>query len=155
MSLRETRDAASPRTQAASKRLVVLLAEDNIVNQRVATRLLEKEGHEVSIAANGHEALEAIAKRAFDLVLMDVQMPGMDGFEATRAIRAGERGLGGHLPIIAMTAHVIKGDRERCLDAGMDDYVSKPVRRDVLLATIDGVLRRSTGRASEATDGES
>ena len=154
VSLGERCDAASPRNRAASERLVVLLAEDNIVNQRLATRLLEKEGHEVSIAANGHEALEAIAKRAFDLVLMDVQMPDMDGFEATRAIRAGERSLGGHLPIIAMTAHVMKGDRERCLDAGMDDYVAKPVQREVLLATIDRVLGRSTGQASEATDGE-
>jgi PAS domain S-box-containing protein len=154
VSLGERCDAASLRKRAASERLVVLLAEDNIVNQRLATRLLEKEGYEVSTAANGHEALEAIAKGAFDLVLMDVQMPDMDGFEATRAIRAGERSLGGHLPIIAMTAHVMKGDRERCLDAGMDAYVAKPVQREVLLATIDRVLGRSTGQASEATDGE-
>jgi PAS domain S-box-containing protein len=150
----EMRDAASPRKRAASGRLVVLLAEDNIVNQRLATRLLEKEGYEVSTAANGREALEAIAKGAFDLVLMDVQMPEMDGFQATRAIRAGERSLGGHLPIIAMTAHVMKGDRERCLDAGMDAYVAKPVQREVLLATIDRVLGRSAGQASDATDRE-
>jgi CheY-like chemotaxis protein/HPt (histidine-containing phosphotransfer) domain-containing protein len=154
VSLRETREAASPRTRAASARLVVLLVEDNIVNQRLATRLLEKEGHEVSIAANGRAALEAIARRAFDLVLMDVQMPEMDGFEATRAIRAGERGHVGHLPIVAMTAHAMKGDRERCLDAGMDAYVAKPVQREVLLATIDRVLGRSTGQASDATDRE-
>jgi PAS domain S-box-containing protein len=154
VSLGERCDAVSPRKRAASERLVVLLAEDNIVNQRLATRLLEKEGHEVSTAANGHEALEAVAKGAFDLVLMDVQMPDMDGFEATRAIRARERSLGGHLPIIAMTAHVMKGDRERCLDAGMDAYVAKPVQREVLLATIDRVLGRSTSQASEATDGE-
>ncbi len=154
VSLGERCDAASLGKRAASERLVVLLAEDNIVNQRLATRLLEKEGHEVSIAANGHEALAAIAKRVFDLVLMDVQMPDMDGFEATRAIRAGERSHGGHLPIIAMTAHVMKGDRERCLDAGMDAYVAKPVQREVLLATIDRVLGRSTGQASDATDGE-
>lgn len=154
VSLGERCDAASVRKRAASERLAVLLAEDNIVNQRLATRLLEKEGYEVSTAANGREALEAIARGAFDLVLMDVQMPDMDGFEATRAIRAGERSLGGHLPIIAMTAHVMKGDRERCLDAGMDAYVAKPVQREVLLATIDRVLGRSTGQAGEATDRE-
>ena len=108
--------------------LQVLLAEDNLVNQRLAIRLIEKRGHGVVVANNGREVLAALEKESFDLVLMDVQMPGLDGFEATAAIREKERQRGGHLPIIAMTAHAIKGDRERCLAAGMDDYLAKPLR---------------------------
>ena len=108
--------------------LRVLVAEDNAVNQRLARRLLEKRGHQVVVASNGREALEAIATHTFDLVLMDVQMPELDGLEATAALRANETGHGTHLPVIALTAHAMKGDRERCLAAGMDGYLSKPIR---------------------------
>ncbi len=106
----------------------ILLAEDNAVNRLVATRMIEKRGHDVLVAVNGREAVEMAAEEAFDLVFMDVQMPEMDGLEATRAIREKEKKTGRHLPIVAMTAHAMKGDRERCLDAGMDDYLTKPIR---------------------------
>lgn len=122
--------SAVPETTRAShpaSPLRILLAEDNIVNQRVATRMLEKRGHQVVVAWNGNEALQALDREAFDLVLMDVQMPEMDGFEATMAIRAKEKTAGGRIPIIAMTAHAMKGDAERCLAADMDAYISKPV----------------------------
>jgi CheY-like chemotaxis protein/HPt (histidine-containing phosphotransfer) domain-containing protein len=105
-----------------------LLAEDNLVNQRLGVLLMEKQGHEVRVANNGREALAALNRETFDLVLMDVQMPEMDGFEATGAIRLREAGTGRHVPIIALTAHAMKGDRERCLAAGMDDYLTKPIR---------------------------
>jgi PAS domain S-box-containing protein len=117
--------------------LRVLLAEDNAVNQRLATRLLEKRGHRVMVAGNGREAIEALEKETFDLVLMDVQMPEMDGFEATMAIREKERTTGAHLPIIALTAHAMKGDRERCLGAGMDGYLAKPIRATELDEILD------------------
>jgi len=118
----------------------ILLAEDNPVNQTVALRLLEKQGHRVVVAGNGREALLALAKaptNGFDLILMDVQMPVMDGFEATAAIRAQEKESGGHIPIVAMTAHAMKGDRERCLKAGMDFYISKPIRAAGLLELVE------------------
>ena len=118
----------------------VLLAEDNPVNQMVALRLLEKQGHRVVVAGNGREALLALSKAApdgFDMILMDVQMPEMDGFEATAAIRAQERESGRHIPIVAMTAHAMKGDRERCLEAGMDHYISKPIRAGDLLELVE------------------
>ncbi len=127
--------------------LRVLLAEDNRVNQRLATRLLEKQGHHVTLAENGQQALSAWADadRAtpFDLIFMDVQMPVMDGLQATVAIRERERPTGRHIPIVAMTAHAMQGDRERCLAAGMDDYLSKPL---VLKDLLDLLARRSTGR---------
>jgi PAS domain S-box-containing protein len=127
----------------ARQKLRILLAEDNLVNQTLVVRLLGKAGHNVVVAENGKEALAALAKAgpgAFDLVLMDVQMPEMDGFEAAAAIREKERGTGTHLPIVAMTAHAMKGDRDRCLAAGMDGYLSKPVKREEL---IDAVERHS------------
>jgi signal transduction histidine kinase/CheY-like chemotaxis protein len=125
------------------RRLRVLLAEDNVVNQRLAASLLGRRGHKVTIAANGREALDALERNAFDVVLMDVQMPEMGGFEATAAIRERERTTGGHLPVIAMTAHAMKGDRERCLAAGMDEYLTKPLDSRKLC---DLVERMADGR---------
>jgi signal transduction histidine kinase/DNA-binding response OmpR family regulator/integral membrane sensor domain MASE1 len=116
--------------------LRILLAEDNIVNQKVVLRVLEREGHRVVIAGNGREALAALDREVFHLVLMDVQMPEMDGFETASAIRARERYTGARLPILAMTAHAMSGDRERCLAAGMDGYIAKPVHKLELLAAI-------------------
>jgi PAS domain S-box-containing protein len=131
------------------RRLRVLLAEDNVVNRRVAMGLLEKRGYEVLVATNGREALAILESEAVDAVLMDVQMPEMGGIEATAVIRAGERTRGGHLPIIAMTAHAMKGDRERCLDAGMDDYISKPVKPSDLYAAIERAVPRPAGATRE------
>ena len=128
-SLRETR-----------RSLRVLVAEDSPVNLKLVVRLLEKRGHTAVTAADGKEAVEAYEKGKFDLILMDIQMPGMDGFEATSAIREREKTTGGHIPIVAMTAHAMKGDRERCLEAGMDKYVSKPIRAGEMFATIEGVV---------------
>ncbi|OGD22126.1 MAG: hypothetical protein A2Y69_04310 [Candidatus Aminicenantes bacterium RBG_13_59_9] len=118
----------------------ILIAEDNLVNQRVAIYMLEKQGHQVTGAMNGEEALSAMEKENFELVLMDVQMPKMDGFQATRLIRAKERETSGHIPIIAMTAHAMKGDRERCLEMGMDDYIAKPLNVKQLSETIARVM---------------
>ena len=121
--------------------LHVLLAEDSLVNQKLAVGLMEKHGHSVVVANNGKEAIAALASHQFDVVLMDVEMPEMDGLEATAVIRLGERQTGEHIPIIAMTAHAMKGDRERCLEAGMDDYVSKPIRTQRLFDTLRSVLQ--------------
>jgi CheY-like chemotaxis protein len=120
--------------------LRVLIVEDNLINQRVAARLLEKEGHSVVIAENGRVALERLGDAEFDLVLMDLQMPEMDGFAATAAIRQQEAGTGRHLPIVAVTANALLGDRERCLEAGMDGYVAKPVQEQLLIRTMAEVL---------------
>ena len=120
----------------------VLLAEDNLVNQRLVQRVLEKEGYSVAIAADGREALEALERNSFDLVLMDVQMPELDGFDATRAIRVKEKLSGMHVPIIALTAHAMKGDQDRCIEAGMDGYLSKPIHRTELLRTIETYTRK-------------
>jgi signal transduction histidine kinase/CheY-like chemotaxis protein len=125
--------------QASIRRLEILLAEDGEVNQEVAVGLLEMRGHHVEVANDGREALAALEKRSFDLVLMDLEMPEMDGLEATAAIRAKEATDGGHIPIIAMTAHAIMGFRERCLDAGMDDYVTKPIKPDELFKVVETV----------------
>jgi CheY-like chemotaxis protein/HPt (histidine-containing phosphotransfer) domain-containing protein len=122
--------ASQPRRGSRSirRRLKVLLAEDNAVNQLLASRILESLDHHVTVVSNGREALSAAQAGRFDLIVMDVQMPEMDGFEATAAIRKLEKATGKHIPIIAMTAHAMKGDRERCLAASMDGYVSKPIR---------------------------
>ena len=127
-------------------RYAILLAEDNIINQKLAVHILEKRGHKVTVANNGKEALEALERGSYDLVLMDVQMPEMDGFQATAAIRNKERGRDTRLPIVAMTAHAMAGDREKCLEAGMDEYVSKPLKPIDLFQTIDRAIEKSRCR---------
>jgi two-component system, sensor histidine kinase and response regulator len=126
--------AGLPSDHALSCR--ILLTEDNIVNQRVAVRILEKAGHVVAIAENGKVALRMMQEQTFDLILMDVQMPEMGGFEATALIREREKSTGRHIPIVAMTAHAMAGDRDRCVAAGMDDYLSKPVAAATLLEMV-------------------
>jgi CheY-like chemotaxis protein len=121
-----------PPPLAAHASLRILLAEDNEVNQALAVKLLEKRGHTVVVTGNGHEALAALDCQSFDVILMDVQMPEMDGLAATAAIREKEKATCSHLPIVALTAHALKGDRERCLEAGMDAYVAKPLRAQEL-----------------------
>jgi signal transduction histidine kinase/CheY-like chemotaxis protein/HPt (histidine-containing phosphotransfer) domain-containing protein len=121
-------------------RLRILLAEDNPVNQQLAARILEKRGHSVEVVPDGRQALEALSRERYDLVLMDIQMPEMDGFETTAAIRAREDSSGQHLPIIALTAHAMAGDRERCLAAGMDGYLSKPLRAHELIDAIEHLI---------------
>jgi CheY-like chemotaxis protein len=118
-------------TGGGSTKVRVLLAEDNLVNQKVALIMLKKLGIEADVAASGLEALDALVGVSYDLVLMDCQMPGMDGYEATRRIRDRERGSR-RLPVVAMTAHAMVGDREKCLEAGMDDHIPKPVRMEAL-----------------------
>jgi two-component system sensor histidine kinase/response regulator len=152
---------SSPQEGAALKNLLILLAEDNRVNQKVAIRLLEKRGHQVVLVTNGQEALDALALHSFDLVLMDVHMPEMDGIQATMAIREKEKLTGLHQPLIAMTALAMKGDRERCLAAGMDGYLSKPIdsaELDILLASYQNAifsrLDDSLGQASPGTLGK-
>jgi len=133
-------EAAGDVQPAAALR--VLLAEDNPINRRVAERLLQKKGHTTAVASNGREALERIRAEPFDIVLMDVQMPDLDGYAATAAIRKLEATNGGHLPIIGVTAHAMDGDRERCLAAGMDGYVAKPILPKLLYAEIERVTKK-------------
>ncbi|MCP4004641.1 MAG: response regulator, partial [bacterium] len=138
-------------TQAPGLR--VLVAEDNAINLRLVTRVLEGHGHTVVPAGNGSDAVTACSRERFDLVLMDVQMPEMDGLEATAAIRELERSTGEHLPIVALTAHAMKGDRERCLEAGMDDYTTKPLQIDELLRIIAGHSRSIDTTSRGASSG--
>ena len=119
------------------KKLKILLAEDNLVNQKLALRLLEKQGHSVIVVNNGKEAYEQLEQEPYDLVFMDVQMPIMDGFTSTQKIREREKGTGKHITIIAMTAHAMKGDKEQCLESGMDGYISKPIQADKLADIIE------------------
>jgi CheY-like chemotaxis protein len=148
---------ADPRTARAGSQwprhvgpLRVLLAEDSLVNQKLAVALLETQGHFVTVANHGREALDALDAHRFDLALMDVQMPEMDGLEVTGVIRQREKRTGDHLPIIAMTAHALKGDCERCLAAGMDGYIAKPIHAKELFALIEQVLTPcGGGSASE------
>ncbi|MCX5873831.1 MAG: response regulator, partial [Deltaproteobacteria bacterium] len=125
----------------ARSRLNILLAEDNPVNQKLAVKILEKMGHTISVASNGIEVLDILENDHFQMILMDVQMPIMDGFEATKAIRDKEKLTGGHLPIVAMTAHAMIGDKEKCLAVGMDGYVSKPINPNELSSVIENVFK--------------
>lgn|GEM_PF-741895 len=120
----------------------ILLAEDNLVNQHLARKLLEKSGHFVTVANDGHEALRLLEQQEFDVVLMDVQMPGMDGLEVTTVLREREKQTGGHLVVIAVTAYAMKGDEERCLEAGMDGYAAKPIVPAQLYKAIEAALER-------------
>ena len=137
-------------TLREDSRLNILLAEDNPVNQKITTRMLEKLGHGITVVSNGREALDATVRHTFDLVLMDIQMPEMSGFEAAEAIRARESGTGKHLPIIALTAHAMDGDRERCLERGMDGYLAKPVRGAELSQVIGSLLSLAAGHLQPA-----
>jgi CheY-like chemotaxis protein len=120
--------------------LRVLLAEDNRINQLLAVRLLEKRGHSLVVADNGREAIRALERERFDMILMDIQMPEMDGLEAAAEIRKKEKGTGRHVPIVALTAHAMQEDRERCLDVGMDAYLAKPFSSGELFETIEKLL---------------
>lgn len=124
------------------KSLHILIAEDNPINQKLAVRLLQKQGHTSTVANNGREAVETWMRQPFDAILMDMMMPEMDGLEATIAIREREKATGTHIPIIAITANAMTGDRDKCLAAGMDEYISKPV--DV--AKLYDALQRLTGQ---------
>ncbi len=154
--LRVTAEDELPPSEERSDELSslhVLVAEDNPVNQRLAQRLLERRGHKIEIVGDGALAIEALARDTFDVVLMDVQMPGMDGFQATAAIREKESKTGGHIPIIAMTAHAMRGDRERCLAAGMDGYISKPLRAEDFYAVVEGrVAGKARTNGKEGTE---
>jgi two-component system sensor histidine kinase/response regulator len=125
---------------AAARQMRVLIAEDNGVNQKLIAQLLQRRGHEVSVVENGRQAVDAVALGGYDLVLMDLQMPELDGLEATAAIRARERTTRLRVPIIALTAHAMEGDRQRCLDAQMDDYVAKPIKAAELYDALDSVM---------------
>jgi len=129
--------SASSANDAQVHSLRILLAEDNVINQRLAVKLLERRGHRVSVARNGREAVDLLERNVYDLVLMDVQMPEMDGFETTAVIRSREEGTSRHVPILAMTANAMQGDRERCLEAGMDGYISKPITPGALFTAIE------------------
>jgi two-component system sensor histidine kinase/response regulator len=126
----------------ADKPLRILVAEDNVVNQKLITRLLEKRGHEVWLVENGREALDALESSSFDLVLMDVQMPVLDGLETVRLLRRRETGIPFHQRVIALTAHAMKGDLDRCFAAGMDGYLSKPISPQELDLTLQGTAKQ-------------
>jgi CheY-like chemotaxis protein len=130
----------------------VLVAEDNPVNQKLAQKMLESLGATLEVAADGFQVLQAVERTTFDVVLMDCQMPGMDGFVATACVRERERGRGGHLPIVAVTANALGGDREHCLAKGMDDYISKPITRQQVLAQLEcGRERQEVARLGTRT----
>jgi PAS domain S-box-containing protein len=141
---------ASPRRDDPARRLRVLMVEDHAVNRKVGVRLLERLGHDPTVAVDGLEALERLAFESFDVVLMDLQMPRMDGFEAIAAIRGEESATARRLPVLALTAHAMKGDRERCLEAGFDGYLTKPIRPDELEVVLDGLANRLIERVGGA-----
>ncbi|MEW5884945.1 MAG: response regulator, partial [Armatimonadota bacterium] len=140
--------ASAEATHQSSRSAKVLVVEDNAVNRKVAARLLERLGHEVDCACNGKEALGMAQMNSYDLIFMDVQMPEMDGYAATAAIREWQQRHGIATPIIAMTAHAMEGDREKCLEAGMDDYLSKPVTLNRLADMLERWLGESRGKAA-------
>jgi PAS domain S-box-containing protein len=142
-------------TDTSPRPFRILVVEDNAVNQKLVSRLLEKRGHTVMVVGNGREALAALEKEPFDVVLMDVQMPEMDGFEATAAILEQEKVTGAHVPIIAMTAHAMRGDEERCLQAGMDGYVAKPIQPQNLFALIESLVPRAAPNVTDVEEVES
>jgi two-component system sensor histidine kinase/response regulator len=154
-------DAASAGSEPGRRRrpraraLRVLVAEDNLTNQKLLLALLSQNGHRVTVVGNGRDAVATSGTQRFDLILMDVQMPQMGGLEAATAIRARERDTGGHVPIIALTAHAMSGDRERCLAAGMDAYVAKPLRPDELFSAIDRLRKRRLSGAAHVAVPES
>ena len=151
-SLEEKQDDPEPprRSRETEKRcLRLLVVEDNAVNRLVATRVIQKQNYIVRTANDGREALDMLEKETFDCVLMDIQMPVLDGFETTAAIRKKERHSGGRLPVIAMTAHAMTGDRERCLNAGMDGYLTKPINARDVFATVEQVIRAAKTRPAE------
>ena len=154
MGPKEAFSQPAPRSSPAEvdRSLQILLAEDNPVNQLTATTMLEKLGHSITVANNGREAIDKLAEQGFDLVFMDVQMPELDGMAATGEIRENEKASGNHMPIVAMTAHAMKGDKEKCLDAGMDDYISKPIRRAALKEVIERVVDRFIDTKDEASE---
>jgi CheY-like chemotaxis protein len=143
----ENEPSPPPASEAPESGLRILLAEDSVINQRVALGLLRRWGHEVDVVANGRDAVQAIAEHDYDLVLMDVHMPDMDGLEATAIVRQKEAETGRRTPIVAMTASAMKGDRERFLASGMDEYVSKPFEPDVLRALIESYTEPREPRA--------
>ncbi len=147
-------DSAGKTKEEFEQKYRILLAEDHPINQKLATHLLEKMGHSICIAENGKKVMDTLEedKDGFDLILMDIQMPEMDGMTATRKIRVLEQKTGKHMPIIAMTAHVMKGDREKCIDGGMDGYLSKPIRREVLVSEIKRVMSEWGGQRSESDE---
>jgi PAS domain S-box-containing protein len=147
-----TPDAVQPPQHSSGRSLRILLAEDNDLNQRVATALLRKHGHSVTVAGNGTEVIAALAKQTFDLVLMDLQMPQKNGFEVTAHIRAAEQGTGRHVRIVALTAHALPGDRERCLQAGMDGYLAKPLRPHELYETVAAQAAAQPGTSATLPD---
>jgi signal transduction histidine kinase/CheY-like chemotaxis protein/HPt (histidine-containing phosphotransfer) domain-containing protein len=150
--LGETFSQEDPFQRKNRQHLHILLAEDKPINQELAVIMLEKWGHSVVVVGNGKEALVALDKDSFDLMLMDVQMPEMDGLETTVAIREKEKKTGAHLPIIAMTAHAMKGDRERCLEAGMDDYLCKPIQIREFFQAIETLIPYPTGTPSDSPE---
>jgi len=138
---------------APGKKDHILVVEDNTLNQAVAVSILTKEGYEVTVVENGIQAVEAYDQGGLDLILMDIGMPGMSGLDASRVIRRKEASSGGHIVILALTAHALTGDREQCLEAGMDDYVSKPIQVPALRKTVRWWLRcRSNGSTGKTTD---
>jgi CheY-like chemotaxis protein len=129
-------ETCDPVVQCQDIPLRLLVAEDNSVNQKLIRRVLEKRGHSVAVASNGLEALACLADQRFDMLLLDLQMPELDGMEVCKRIRAVEKDTGAHLPIVALTAHAMNSDRETCLHAGMDGYLSKPIQMEELAAAL-------------------
>ncbi len=138
--------------QSVRTGLQILVIEDNAINQKVVARMLQKRGHKVEFAASGEEGLKVLAQRVFDLILMDMQLPGLDGFQVTARIRSDESGTCRHIPIVALTANALSGDREQCLAAGMDGYVSKPIIAVELFSVIESVVATTGTSAAGAMD---